>query len=195
MKTQQLIRKLISLLSLGELIVICCLVGVLCAVQPCVAGPARFIRAGNLVTPRLDQQAVLLPDGRVLLVGGQDEFNHTLGKAELFDPATRSWTRAANMGSPRRSFTATLLDNGQVLVAGGGDYPPFNSTAQLYDPTNDTWTITGNPIATKRAGATATRLSNGQVLLAGGTDATQDFDSAELYDPVTGTWSATGKPD
>ena len=99
------------------------------------------------------------------------------------------------MGSPRRSFTATLLSNGMVLVAGGGEYPPFNSTAQLYDPTTDSWTITGNPIVTKRAGATATLLPNGKVLLAGGTDATKDLGSAELYDPVTGRLESDGKPE
>lgn len=173
-------------------IAICCLGGVLCAVQSGVAGPARFVRAGHIVTPRLDQQAVLLPDGRVLLAGGQDRNIQATGNAELFDPATKSWSPAANMGSPRRSFTATLLSSGMVLVAGGGEYPPFNSTAQLYDPTTDTWTITGNPNVTKRAGATATLLPNGKVLLAGGTDATKDLGSAEVYDPATGTWSPTG---
>ncbi len=192
MKIQQLIPKKNSLFSPRKLIIICCLGGLLPAVQPCVAGPARFIRAGRLVTPRLDQQAVRLPDGRVLLAGGQDENIRATGKAELFDPATRTWSPAANMGSPRRSFTATLLSNGMVLVAGGGEYPPFNSTAQLYDPTTDAWSITGNPIVTKRAGATATLLPNGEVLLAGGTDATKDLGSAELYDPATGTWSGTG---
>jgi hypothetical protein len=192
MKAQQLMQKKTSLLSPRELIVIFCLGGVLCAAQPGVAAPARFIRAGNLVTPRLDQQAVLLPDGRVLLAGGQDQNIQATGNAELFDPVTRSWSPAANMGSARRSFTATLLANGMVLVAGGGEYPPFNSTAQLYDPTTDTWTITGSPKVRKRAGATATLLPNGKVLLAGGTDATQDLGSAELYDPATGLWSLTG---
>ena len=193
MKAQQLMPKKTSLFSPRAWIVICCLGGVLCAVQPGVADPpGRFIRAGRLVSPRFDQQAVLLPDGRVLLAGGQNKNIQAGGNAELFDPATRRWSPAANMGSPRRSFTATLLSNGMVLVAGGGEYPPFNPTAQLYDPTTDTWTITGNPLVTQRAGATATLLPNGKVLLAGGTDATKDLGSAELYDPVTGTWSRTG---
>ncbi|HEY2711187.1 MAG TPA: kelch repeat-containing protein [Chthoniobacterales bacterium] len=185
-------QKKTALFSSREWITICCLGSVLCAVQPAVAGPERFIRAGHLVTPRLDQQAVMLPDGSVLLAGGQDRNAQATSNAELFDPATKSWSPAANMGSVRRSFTATLLSNGMVLVAGGGEYPPFNPTAQLYDPTTDTWTLTGNPIVAKRAGATATLLPNGKVLLAGGTDATKDLGSAELYDPATGTWSQTG---
>ena len=192
MKAQQLMQEKTSLFSSREWIVIGCLGSMLCAVQPGVAAPGRFIRAGHLITPRLDQQAVLLADGRVLLAGGQDKSLRATGNAELFDPTTKSWNPAANMGHHRRSFTATLLANGKVLVAGGGEYPPFNSTAQLYDPTTDTWTFTGNPIVTKRAGATATLLPNGKVLLAGGTDATKDLGSAELYDPATGTWSQTG---
>jgi len=192
MKTQQLIRNITSLFSPRALIVICSLVGVLGTVQPCLAAPPRFIRAGRVITPRLDQQAVLLPDGKVLLAGGQDKNLRATAKAELFDPTTKRWSPAANMGSPRRSFTATLLSTGMVLIAGGGAYPPFNSTAELYNPTTNIWTITGNPNVTKRAGATATLLPNGKVLLAGGTDATKDLRSAELYDPVTGTWSQTG---
>jgi WD40 repeat protein len=163
----------------------------LLAAQPCAAGSAGFVKAGRLITPRAEQQAVLLTDGKVLVVGGQTDRFQTLARAELFDPLSKSWRSTGSMANRRLAFTATVLSDGRVLVAGGGDYPPYNPTAELYDPAIRIWAITGNPIAAKRANATATLLPNGQVLVAGGGDGS-DLRTAELYDPATGTWSSTG---
>lgn len=67
--------------------------------------------------------ATLLPDGKVLLVGGLIDAGRPLGSpAQLYDPVSRSWTDVAPMVTPT-SFgqTATLLRDGAVLVAGGSD--------------------------------------------------------------------------
>jgi N-acetylneuraminic acid mutarotase len=80
-----------------------------------------------------------------------------------------------------------LLPNGQVLVAGGSG----DNTSELYNPTNEMWTITG-AMSTNRIAPTATLLPNGQVLVAGGygdyTD-TNVFSSTELYDPASEIWT------
>ena len=164
----------------------------LLTVQPCIAGPPRFVPAGRLKTPRDSQQATILADGRVLIVGGMDQHHRTLASAELYDPASRTWSFTGSMASPRRGHTATLLSNGMVLVTGGGTYPPFATAAELYDPATGTWMITGSPIAPHRVDATATLLPNGKVLVAGGSDGNDELTSADLYDPSTATWSATG---
>jgi Kelch motif/Galactose oxidase, central domain len=135
-----------------------------------------WIPTGSLNTPRWGHTATLLPNGKVLVVGG--------GSAELYDPATGTWTGTASLNTVRDSQTATLLQNGKVLVAG-------NSSAELYDPATETWSITGS-LNIARSSYTATLLQNGKVLAAGGWGTDDSLASAELYDPSTGTWSVTG---
>src|SRR5437016_7285093 len=146
--------------------------------------------------------ATLLPNGKVLVAGGS-EFDGSFKSAELYDPATGSWSYTSTPNTARESHTATLLPNGKVLIAAGFDYD-YNSlnTAELYDPANGKWTSSGS-LNTSRVYHTATLLTDGKVLVVGGFDAegskhapsfevNQAFSSAELYDPATGIWSNTG---
>jgi N-acetylneuraminic acid mutarotase len=76
------------------------------------------------------------------------------------------------MNSARFFHTATRLANGKVLVAGGinadnsGGNPALAS-AELYDPSTGTWSLTSS-LNHARTNYTATKLTSGQVLVAGG---------------------------
>jgi uncharacterized protein (TIGR03437 family) len=142
----------------------------------------------------------LLPNGKVLVVGGADgDFLFIATKsAELYDPATGTWTSTGDLNEFRAAHTATLLPNGKVLVVGGVDTDedgPIHSSAEIYDPITGIWTTTGS-LSTGRCWHTATLQPNGKVLVAGGlTQGLNDYrtiNSAELYDPSTGNWSTTG---
>ena len=134
--------------------------------------------------------------------------NHDLAAAQSTQGCSLvgSWTPAATMAEPRAFYSLTLLDDGRVLVAGGfvrtnGIGPPlgghYSAGAEIYDPTSDTWSPTGQ-LATGRAGHAAVLLEDGRVLVAGGQTVVAPgrppvtLNSAEIYDPATGAWTTTG---
>jgi N-acetylneuraminic acid mutarotase len=55
----------------------------------------------------------------VLVAGGYDSNGIVSASAELYDPASGTWTATGSLNTARFSHTATLLQNGMVLVAGG----------------------------------------------------------------------------
>ncbi len=167
------------------------LLGVFTALPALASGSGTWTLTGSLNVGRYLHTATLLPNGQVLVAGG----DLTAG-AELYTPSTGAWTTTGSMSTARFSFTATLLPNGQVLVAGGESIVNNRwaslSSAELYDPSTGTWTTTGS-MHTAREQHTATLLQNGQVLVAGGKNLSCCvLASAELYDPSTGTWTTTG---
>jgi WD40 repeat protein len=91
---------------------------------------------GNLTAERPNDTATLLPSGKVLVTGGSafsSQTTHFGAIAELYDPATGTWSLGTEMRRARAFHTATLLPNGHVLVAGGEVGPPLSS-AEIYDP-------------------------------------------------------------
>jgi hypothetical protein len=101
--------------------------------------------------------------------------------AELYDPATGTWTPTGSMNTARMYYAATLLPNGKVLVAGGDGNTSALSSTELYNPASGTWTTAGS-LNTARDVFTATLLTNGQVLVAGGYGVSSVTESnTELY--------------
>ncbi len=142
---------------------------------------------GNLHTARSRHEAAILPDGKVLILGGY------IGNAtaELYDSATGLFTATGSMNVPRNRPTATLLPNGKVLVTGGHDGAQQSVTAELYDPATGTFTLTGS-MSVARQWHTATLLPDGRAMIAGGVSDSAYLASVELYDLATGLFSYGG---
>ena len=83
---------------------------------------------GSLAVARESGIAALLGDGTVLVSGGQGAGFQALRSAEIYDPASGTWSPGPDMNQAREDFTATVLGTGNVLVAGPGN------TAERYVP-------------------------------------------------------------
>jgi hypothetical protein len=154
--------------------------------------------ATELQTARFDAVAVPLPDGQVLIAGGNSGIS-LLGSAELFSPATDTFTELAESGetelhTAREGAAAVPLENGQVLIAGGWNDGDLQS-AELFSPATDAFTALtaagATELHTARYGAVAVPLPDGQVLIAGGYNESSGWlQSAELFDPADDTFTA-----
>jgi WD40 repeat protein len=149
---------------------------------------------------RQHHTATLLNNGMVLIAGGDNYTTGILNSAELYDPATETFSYTNFMGDQREYHTATLLTNGMVLMAGGKGFDGNSlATAELYDPVAQSFSYTtGGPgvgLNTSRYSHTATLLNNGMVLMAGGVYYNNSvgvwLDNAELFDPATGIFTPT----
>jgi hypothetical protein len=134
--------------------------------------------------------ATLLPNGEVLIVGGQSG-DTSQSSAEIYDPETGSVDLTGSMSTPRSFHRATLLQDGRVLITGGHEFNFYTSalaSAEIYDPFAETFLPTGS-MNFPRQSHTATLLLDGRVLITGGFGGA--LASAELFDPATGTFSQT----
>jgi len=120
-KRRRLTITLASTLALGLGVSGMVLAGVLGHTPIAHASSGTWSATGSMSVARWDHTATLLPTGRVLVAGGTDlptSAGASLASAELYDPATGTWSATGPMSEGRLQHTATLLPTGKVLVAG-----------------------------------------------------------------------------
>ena len=126
--------------------------------------------ATSMAISRSLHTATLLADGRVLVVGGYYRVGSTsyyISTAEVYDPASNTWSGSGTLTHERARHTATLQPDGRVLVAGGVNNVAYISNSEVFDPSTSTWSDAGN-LTLARLGHAATLLPDGRVLVAGG---------------------------
>jgi hypothetical protein len=92
--------------------------------------------------PRRHHNAVILPTGEVLVVGGLsgtlfNDLSTAVHPAEIWSPATGAWTTLASNTINRGYHTsAILLPDGRVLLSGSGDGAgaPSERNAEIFSP-------------------------------------------------------------
>lgn len=105
---------------------------------------AAFGSTPSTVTPRPGATATRLPDGDVVIVGGEDTAGNAIVNVTMYDPAEGVWMAAPGLAAARMFHTATVLGDGRILIAGGtGSGGPSGApltTTEIFDPTSNTWT-------------------------------------------------------
>lgn len=126
-----------------------------------------------MISGGFDFTFTLLANGKVLAAGGDSGTNTS---ADLYDPATGTWTATGSMTTGNNDPGVVLLQNGQVLVT---------ANLNLYDPSTGTWSaITNAP--SPRGNYPVALLPNGDVWLGGFT--------GDLFNPSTAQWTAFSPP-
>jgi len=158
--------------------------------------------AGAMSTPRFEHTATLLDDGRVLIAGGQGPpvsgNTAALATTEIYDVAVNSFRKSNDMGDARFNHAAVKLPDRTVLVVGGaggqnGDISL--ATAEVFNPSNGSWTSAGT-LSASRTGHTATVFNDGRVLVTGGESVTRgnrrSLNSAEIFSLDKREWRSAG---
>ncbi len=160
--------------------------------------------------------ATLLNSGETLIAGGG--VGAGVNTAYLLDANAQSLVQTGSLNRGRLGHTATVLNNGKVLIVGGIEQAYLfqsqatggiiSQTAELYDPTTGTFTVTSGPMLAPRALHSAALLPDGRVLIVGGVSqlaaqydqfnpqhALQYYQypistyTTEIYDPATDRFS------
>jgi galactose oxidase-like protein/Kelch motif protein len=144
---------------------------------------------GGMATTRFGGEYLsVLADGRVLGSAGYSGSGFSGSpngpQAEIFDPATGTWSSTGSMSVGHSGGTFTLLFSDAVLVAGGGETTASRTSAELWDPGSGTWSNTG-ALGGPRINHADTLLADGRVFVAGGSNAAGPLSSAEVYNPPT----------
>lgn len=89
-----------------------------------------FTPGPSMMRARSGHTATMLSDGKILVVGGD-----LFGSAEIYDPASQSFSLlSGSLNQPRKFHSTTLLKSGEVLIVGGVDaQSAVLNTSGLYD--------------------------------------------------------------
>lgn len=172
--------------------------------SPAPALTGRWVSAGTMALDRGFPHAILLGDGRVLVVGNDSggSVRDDSALSEIWDPATGTWSAGPSLNKPRSDFVAVRMADGRAFVTGGvnagvtqdgnQDRHQSYSSSFAYDPRSASagW----SRVALQdhaRTSPTAAALSDGRVLVAGGYYLSG---ATGLIDPVVATGHVEYRP-
>ena len=136
----------------------------------------NWIETAPMLTQRAYAGSVQLKDGRVLVAGGiaadGSPVWHMMANAEIYDPASNTWSATAALSGARSSFVLTQLPNGQVLAIGGTrayewTESSFVGEIEVYDPHTSSWQIVSE-LPQPSAFAAAVLFYDGRLWVTGG---------------------------
>ncbi len=152
---------------------------------------AKFFPAGSM-SEQGCMNGSLLPDGRVILVGGQDgaspgSFMNAIPWVKAYSPSTNTWALLPELQHQVGRWYPGLarLADGSFLVMGGGTAPSAvrTDTCERFDLDTLEWFYTGSMLNPCEFPPSAL-LQTGEVLAT--------WSPPQLYNPVSEQWRVTG---
>ncbi|MFA3784177.1 kelch repeat-containing protein [Melioribacteraceae bacterium 4301-Me] len=150
----------------------------------------------SLKEARTGHAVVVLPNGNILVSGGEGGYENSIKiSSEIYELNTGKWRYTTPMNVPRVSHDLVLMKTGKVLAIGGYK----ERSCEIFDPEEETWTMTDSIPTFRFDGQTVTLLNNGNILVAGGyrvTDNLSNFEylrNCEIYDPDIEKWETAAQ--
>ncbi|MFD2365619.1 Kelch repeat-containing protein [Pseudoduganella sp. GCM10020061] len=136
---------------------------------------------------RSQHQAVELPNGRVLVIGGDGAANAAPVTVMSYDPQANTFAQAGTVLTGRMHHSATALADGTVLIVGGSRTLQGTPVAERFDPATGTSRATATQPLHSRSLHTATLLADGRVLFVGGLSSGGNAaaNTVDVFDPAT----------
>jgi len=165
----------------------------------------RWVPCPSMSFRRAGCAAVVLPDQRMLVIGGYDEngiVKGLLSSCEAYDPRTQQWDSNTKSLSRARWGHGCACLNGLVYVIGGCSLRPgapsresFMETlrsCEIYEASTNTWRESAD-LQMARAGSRVVAVGSNHLAAVGGCDdvfgRAEMLPTVELYDVVAGRWS------
>lgn len=152
-----------------------------------------FSDGGTVLTPRYVGIVARLDDGKILMTGGFNFTDGTLGNSEIYDPATQTSVATGSLVHPRDTYGHALkLPDGRVMIVGGYNDDGPLATVEIYDPATGLFSLTGD-LPDARGDHCAVLLADGRVLVFGGFGSDWNYATeAHVWDPASGTFHVAG---
>ena len=115
--------------------------------------------ADSLIFPRLYHASVALPNGDILVTGGEDTV--FMKQCEIYNYQTQKWSMTTPMISGRIEHDLVLLKNGKVMAVGGYK----NRSCEIFNTIDETWELADSLLTSRTFGQTVTMLNNGNILI------------------------------
>jgi WD40 repeat protein len=156
----------------------------------------KFTRTGDMITRRDQHEAVLLQDGRVLIVGGYVPGKDMTRLVEIYDPKTGKFTKINSTNHSCLWHPMILLNDGKVFVFNAGHWTDNGrSVHQIFDPKTNTFSNTRPSLGINMFPAAAVLMDDGNIFMSCDTTDSVRKTSCinQIFNPNTGIYTATRK--
>jgi len=148
----------------------------------CTKQERKFVRIGDLNFARAGHQAIILRNGKILILGGYTRNYDIVKEIEIYNPTTKKFS-LVNKRLDNGFNNALLLRNGNVAIF-------YNNGVVIYDPIKNKFNSLKKMLI-PRTNFSCILLNNGKILIKGGLTNTKNqipVTISEVYDPITSSF-------
>lgn len=148
-----------------------------------------WARGADMAVGREGAQAVTLPDGRIIVLGGSPgcpnsssaQLCFSTSRVDMYNPRTNQWRSLAPMQTPRYRFNA-VLRSGEIYAIGGLNGVQPLASVEVYSPKSNRW-YDGPDLPHAIEGSAAAADNHGHIYVMGGAPAAPPtFNTLYIFD-------------